>query len=112
MVGAEKMVDLTTRNVDDENFESHVLEQLDQFLALHFRAVLKAPLIGLMMLFSIYVITGSVSKGLSVSSICVLISLFTTWRRFLEPISFAVFCLAVIDLCHYEMAAHVALAGH
>ena len=96
--GAEKMADLTTRGLGDEDFES-----IDSLLSLHLRTILKAPLIGLMVLFSLYVITESTSKSLLVGFICFCISLFRTWRRFLEPLSFVLFCLAVVVLCDQEM---------
>jgi hypothetical protein len=55
------MIDFA-RDVDGDNLPSAFLVKVDETLALHLRVVLKAPLIGLMMWFSVYEITGSTYK--------------------------------------------------
>jgi hypothetical protein len=97
------MADISIDDAEAREFAEIFLELFKS----HHRALLKAPLIGLMVLFSVYVITGSVFKGLAVGFLCCCISVFRTWRRFLEPLSFAMFCLAIFILCDHGLTAHL-----
>src|SRR6266851_2009065 len=92
---------------NDSEFEDFLVDLLRQ----HYLALFKAPLIGLMVLFSVYVITDSVAKSLAASFVCCLVSFFGTWRRYLEPLSFAMFCLAVVIMCDHSLAEHLKSIG-
>jgi hypothetical protein len=56
--------------------------------------ILRAAAVAAMTLFSVYVLTGSFGKTLLISVMSGAISLFHTWRRFTEPVSFLLFCAA------------------
>lgn len=84
---------------DPDVTESEMEAWLTQILAVHYRALLKAPMIAAMILFSVATFSGSILKGLLIGIMCLAASAFNTWRRFLEPISFWVFAMAVVVWC-------------
>jgi hypothetical protein len=93
----------------DEELEARIY----QFAIKHFRTLGKVALIGFIMLFSVGVLTGSFWKAVVISFFCFVLSTFNTWRRYLEPISFLVFCIAVVYWCDEEFVSHIktALSG-
>jgi hypothetical protein len=104
VAGAQGSMKLPDHQIEDWVFDCVVL---------HLRSASKAALIGIMTLFSMAVLTETIGKALIVSSICFAISLFNTWRRYLEPISFIVFCGAVVywgapELWQYAKMAAIA----
>jgi hypothetical protein len=74
-----------------------------KFASEHMRSVLKASLIGIMVFFSVCAFTGSVWKAFVVGTLCLAISMFNTWRRYLEVAGFFVFCFAVVHWCAPEV---------
>lgn len=85
--------------VDREITESEMETWLTEMLAVHHRTILKAPVIGTMVLFSVATFSGSVMKGLLIGAVCLAAAAFSTWRRHLEPIAFWVFLLAIVFWC-------------
>jgi ABC-type proline/glycine betaine transport system permease subunit len=74
------------------------------------RAFLKAWLIAMMAVFSIWVFTDSVWKALFIGFAFLPIALFRTWSRFLEPVSLVVFLAAVAYVCDQNLISHFKLA--
>jgi hypothetical protein len=75
---------------NDERLKDLVLELVDR----HGRNFIKAILIGIMLSFSVAVFSTSIPKAALIGTICFSVSLFATWRRFLELTSLATFCVA------------------
>jgi hypothetical protein len=71
-------------NMKSDPFKDEIIELVKHYC----RAILKAPLIGIMIFFSLCSFNVSYGKSLLVAFICLAISLINTWRRFLEPVSF------------------------
>ena len=91
-------------NLDnDETLEDLVLELVDR----HGRNFIKAILIGIMVSFSVAVFSASIRKAALIGTICFSVSLFATWRRFLELTSLAMFCVAAVLWCSDELARQV-----
>ena len=82
-------------------------DQAFDFLFDIFRLVAKACLIALMLSFSVEVLTDNPVRAVAVGLFFLVLALFNTWRRFLEPISLFVFCIAVVCWCDREFATHV-----
>jgi len=82
-------------------------DQAFDFLFDIFRLAAKACLIALMLSFSVEVLTGNPVRAVVVGLFFLVLALFSTWRRFLEPISLFVFCIAVVCWCDREFATHV-----
>jgi hypothetical protein len=79
-----------------EDSDTSVQEQeFDAFMRGHGRTILKCLIIGSMVWFEIAMYCGSTTKGLTIGLASFVLALFTTWRRFLEPVSFWLFCAAV-----------------
>src|SRR6266851_4541123 len=82
-------------------------DELEEFILLfffrHARPALKAILIGAVGLFAMLVFTGSAAKAATVAILALALSLFNTWRRYLEPISLVVFCLAVLAWANIDI---------
>jgi hypothetical protein len=74
---------------------------------LYYRAFFKAILLGLMTIFSVWVFTGAGWKAVFFGLAFFVISIFNTWRRFLEPIGLLVFCAAVAYDCDQNFFSHV-----
>lgn len=85
-------------------------QPLLSFLRARKSALLKAPLIGIMVWFAVATASGHFFKGAFVGVICVLLAMFTTWRRLLEPISFFAFGLAVLYWCDIDLVQQVRIA--
>ncbi|MEW6645365.1 MAG: hypothetical protein AB1586_33050 [Pseudomonadota bacterium] len=75
-----------------------------------FRGILKALLIGLMMLFSVSTLNGSTWKALAAGAIFFLVGSFNTWRRYLEIPVFVFFCVATLYLCNENILQDIAAA--
>ncbi|WP_426441704.1 hypothetical protein [Bradyrhizobium genosp. P] len=59
----------------------------------------KAAMIAMMTAVSVIIFTDTYWKALWIGAFAFLLSMFTTWRRFVEPISFIVFLAAVVVAC-------------
>lgn len=71
----------------------------DDQIRLYFRTTCKAPVIGAMAFFSVATLTGSISKAIAVCLLCFTASLFSTWRRLLEPLAFWSCVIAIVAWC-------------
>jgi hypothetical protein len=89
-------------NASDEEIEAKLFD----FAATHFRTFGKAILIGLMTFSAVAIITGSGWKAFVIGFICFACSCFNTWRRFLEPAAFFVFCAATVYWCDQDFIQH------
>ena len=77
------------------------------------RTFLKSLAIGgmvWMVWFGIAVFSGSIMKGFLIGLVCMILALFNTWRRFLEPLSFSLFCVAVVFWCDPQALQRIAAA--
>ena len=74
------------------------------------RTFLKSLIIGGMVWFGIAIFSGSIMKGFLIGMCCMVLALFQTWRRFLEPLSFSLFCVAVAFWCDPQVLQHMAAA--
>ena len=92
---------------NDEKLEDLVLELVD----CHSRNFIKAILIGIMVSFSVAVFSASLPKAAVIGTICFSVSLFATWRRFLELTSLAMFCVAAVLSCTDDLARITASAA-
>jgi hypothetical protein len=63
-----------------------------------------------MLCFSIYAYTDSFGKALSTGILFFGISLFSAWRRLLEPVALFLFCLVVAHWCDPAIVEHVKTA--
>lgn len=79
--------------------ESEMEAWLTRMLAAHYRTIFKAPIIAAMIAFSVSTFSGSLLKGVLIGVVCFAASIFNTWRRYLEPIGFWVFLVAVVVWC-------------
>lgn len=77
---------------EDDEIERFVVELMDHYV----RPMLKAMVIAAVSMFSIAVFTGSPAKAVTVALFVLVLALFSTWRRYLEPICFIIFCAAVL----------------
>jgi hypothetical protein len=77
-----------------------------RFLSSQGLTFLKCLIIGSMVWFEIAMFSGSITKGLTIGLASLVLALFTTWRRFLEPVTFWVFCAAVAFWCDQESWRH------
>ncbi len=71
----------------------------------HVRTILKSIMIGVMVAFSLSIFAVSVGRILVIVTISMAAALFHTWRRWLETLSLAIFCVAVAAICAPELAA-------
>ncbi|MBR1219664.1 hypothetical protein JQ557_16780 [Bradyrhizobium sp. U87765 SZCCT0131] len=76
-------------------YEERFGREFDRFLLQGGLGAAKAVVIAVMMFISIDLMTGNIAKAFWVAVLCAVISLFRTWRRYLEPISFVLLCIAV-----------------
>ncbi|WP_441228052.1 hypothetical protein AB7813_08855 [Tardiphaga sp. 20_F10_N6_6] len=90
-------------DVDDATIET-VIGVLEP----HIRTACKAPVIALMSGIAVGIFSGALGKALLVGIVCLVVSLFATWRRFLEPISFWVFVAAIIYWCDARLIDRIA----
>ncbi|MGO4714741.1 hypothetical protein [Bradyrhizobium sp. 2TAF24] len=74
------------------------------------RGILKALLIGLMMLFSVSTLNGSTWKAIAAGAVFFLVGSFNTWRRYLELPVFVIFCIATLYLCNNHILQDVVSA--
>ena len=74
------------------------------------RTFLKSLAIGGMVWFGLAMFSGSILKGFLIGLVCVFLALFHTWRRFLEPLSFSLFCIAVVFWCDPQVLQRMAAA--
>lgn len=79
--------------------------------ATHFRSGAKAVLIGVMIFSAVVVFTGSIWKAFVIGLFCIVVSFFNTWRRYLEPIAFVLFCAGMAFWCFPEMLTGIKLAA-
>ena len=90
-----------------EKSDAELDEQSVGFLRQHAIKLLKAPITAAMGGFSVWIFSGSIAKALIVAAICVLLSAFNTWRRFLEPLVFFAFVVAVIFWCDQDVLSRL-----
>ncbi len=78
------------------------------------RAILKALVLASISIFVVLVFTGEFWKAVLVSIMTFVMALFSTWRRYLEPIGLMAFVVATIFLCAPLLASRMllALASH
>ena len=81
--------------------------ELVAFFRQHAVKLMKAPIVAGMAAFSIWMFSGSIVKALIIAVVCIVLSAFNTWRRFLEPLAFWGFALAVIYWCDADILAHL-----
>lgn len=77
---------------EDDEIEVFLAQLMDRYA----RPMLQAMVIAAVSLFSIAVFTGSPAKAVTVALFVLAMAMFSTWRRYLQPISFIVFCAAVL----------------
>ncbi|WP_426441718.1 hypothetical protein [Bradyrhizobium genosp. P] len=63
------------------------------------RIIPKAVIVAMMTAVSVAIFTGGYWKALWIGTFAFLLSMFTTWRRYLEPISFFIFLAALVVTC-------------
>lgn len=85
-------------------------EAILHFSGTYLRVFIKATLICLMTMFSVWTYAGSLSKALLFGCAFFIISMFQTWRRILEPVSLLVFCAAAVYTCDQNFLSHVKIA--
>jgi hypothetical protein len=86
-----------------EPTEAELDAQIVGFLRHHIVKVIKAPIVASMAAFSVFMLNGSLLKAATVAIVCLLLSAFNTWRRFLEPLVFWCFALAVVQWCDADI---------
>jgi hypothetical protein len=64
-----------------------------------------------MVWFGLAIFSGSIMKGFLIGLICMILALFTTWRRFLEPLSFFLFCVAVAFWCDPQFLQRISASS-
>lgn len=74
---------------------------------------MKAFIVGALIFFAVLIFSGSLLRATTLAFICVVLSCFATWRRYLEPLSFAAFIAAAIFWCQPDVlaSAKVAICG-
>jgi hypothetical protein len=72
---------------------------LYNFVGTHFRTAAKSILIGFTIFWFVAAFTGSIWKATVIGVSCLVFSAFHTWRRFLEPIAFILFCAGMVYWC-------------
>lgn len=88
----------------DERSDDLLTEEIEAALrSPQARGVVKAILIGVMMLYSVFILDGSFLKALITSAIFCLIACFNTWRRYMEIPVFLLFCGATIYMCNEQV---------
>ncbi|WP_027579878.1 hypothetical protein [Bradyrhizobium sp. Ai1a-2] len=87
------------KNNELEEWLVGVFDEFFDLLVLHHRTLLKAPIMSYMTAITVVIFTGSYWKATWISFAVFLLSLFTTWRRYLEPLCFFAFAAAVIAEC-------------
>ena len=83
-----------------DDLDAEIESWLNKLIATYGGVLIKAAISALMIFFSAFVFSTSVSKAALVSGICFMASLFRTWRRFLEPMSLVAFCATAVAWCH------------
>lgn len=79
----------------DDTIDRWVLD----FAARYAVVAIKAPIIAAMAFLSVFLLTGAPGKAFFIAAICLITGLFSTWRRFLEPLVFWTFVVAVVHWC-------------
>ncbi len=98
------------RNNDQDLMEDVIDEAIWQAVKDHFRTALKAPIIAIMMGFAIWMLSSSFQKAFSIGALCMVVSCFTTWRRYLEPISLYAFLIAVVFFAYPDIGSDLSAA--
>jgi hypothetical protein len=75
------------------------IEIIADLVEMHYRTVLKAFVMVVMTMIAVVIFTGSYWKATWIGFWVLVLSLFSTWRRYLEPLCFAAFVAAVIFTC-------------
>jgi hypothetical protein len=75
------------------------IEPIDLVLHRHHRTVLKAVIMTITTAIAVVIFTESYWKASWIGLSVLILSLFTTWRRYLEPLCLFVFVLAMIFIC-------------
>jgi len=76
-------------------YEERFGREFDSFILQCGLGAIKALVIAVMMFVSIDLLNGNATKAVLVALLCAVISLFRTWRRYLEAISFVLLCVAI-----------------
>jgi hypothetical protein len=98
----------TVQDIDDKAIDAIV-----GFILPYARTILKAPMIALMSALAVGIFSGAPGKAVIVGMLCLVAAFFTTWRRFLEPLSFWAFVAAVIYWCDAKLINRLAtVASH
>ncbi|HEY0329437.1 MAG TPA: hypothetical protein VGC77_10090 [Rhodopseudomonas sp.] len=95
---------------DDVNEDGAIVEAFAKLIFENARALAKAPVAAIMSAFTVAVLSGSLAKGVFVGVICLFASLFNTWRRFIEPISFWFFLISIAFWCDPDIVNDIKLA--
>jgi hypothetical protein len=86
-----------------ESSDAELETEIIGFLRLHAVKLIKAPIAAGLAGFSVWVLSGSIIKAFVVAAICLVLSAFNTYRRFLEPLVFWGFAFAVIHWCDADL---------
>ena len=95
-------------DLSDAELEAEVIN----FLRQHAVRLIKLPIVASMAGFSIWMLSGSIFKTLIIAAVCIVLSAFNTWRRFLEPLAFWGFAVAVIYWCDADILARLRSLYH
>jgi hypothetical protein len=74
-------------------------ETIADFTEKHFRTALKASIMATVTMMAVVIFTDSYWKATWIGFWVLVLSLFSTWRRYLEPLCFVAFVLAEIFTC-------------
>jgi hypothetical protein len=80
------------------------------FAKAHARTAFKSVLIGAMFVCFTLVFSGSLVKATLIGCAFMLLAVFRTWRRILEPVSLLLFIAAVIYWCDESIIGHMKTA--
>lgn len=95
-----------------EPTDAELEEKMIGFLRQHAVKLIKAPIVALLASFSVWVLSGSILKVLLIAAVCIVLSAFNTWRRFLEPLVFWCFALAVVFWCDADIVTRLKSLVH
>jgi hypothetical protein len=97
---------MTLNKIDYDTGQSELDTWIANVLDRYSYSLIKAAVVAVMLFFSVSTFSGSILKGLLIAVISFMAALFATWRRYLEPISFLAFCVAVVFWCDPDLPQH------
>jgi hypothetical protein len=81
------------------NFSDDPERYIEEQLVLRTPAIIKAPIVWAMTFATIVIVTGAIWRAVWIAAIVSTASLFTAWRRIIEPFCLLAFLAAIVFLC-------------